>query len=131
MLRNVHRSSSNNFMKCRRGNFKPQFLSKIKSIRKIYPQNLSAKSIRKIYPQNLSAKFIRKIYPQNLSAIFIRKIYPQNLSAKSIRKIYPQNLSAIRNPYPHFLPDLHKVSLHCLLNILYAFFYVIICIYTC
>ena len=38
---------------------------------------------------NLSAKFIRKIYPQNLSAIFIRKIY--------------------RNPYPHFLPDLHKV----------------------
>ena len=83
-------------------------------MRKIYPQNLSAKFIRKIYPQNLSAKsirkiFIRKIYPQNLSAIFIHKIYPQNLSAKFIRNFYPQNLSAIRNPYPHYLPDLHKV----------------------
>ena len=102
MLRSVHRSSSNNFMKCQRGvifrlNFYP------KSIRKIYPQNLSAKFIRKIYPQNL--------YPQNLSAKFIRNFYPQNLSPKSTRKIYPQFLSAkfIRNPYPHFLPDLHKV----------------------
>ena len=66
----------------------------------MYPQSLSAKSIRKTYPQNLSAKFIRKIYPQN---------YRQNLSAKFIRNFYPQNLSAIRNPYPHFLPDLHKV----------------------
>ena len=112
MLPNVHRWSSNNFMKCQRGNFSAQFLSKI------YPQNLSAKPNRKIYPQNLSAKSIRKIYPQNLSAKFIsakfiRNFYPQNLSAKSIRKIYPQfypqNLSAIRNPYPHFLPDLHKV----------------------
>ena len=85
-----------------------------KSIRKIYPQKLCAKFIRKIYPQNLSAKsirkiYIRKIYPQNLSAIFIHKIYPQNLSAKFIRNFYPQNLSAIRNPYPHYLPDLHKV----------------------
>ena len=91
-----------------------------KSIRKIYPQNLSAKPTRKIYPQNLSAKSIRKIYPQNLSAKFIsaksiRKIYPQFLSAKFIRKIYLQNLSAIfiRKTYPQSVPAfstrLHKV----------------------